>query len=180
MCSFIVDQPMRKVVVKSRKIVLGCRMWCLRPGLFVHGGREVYLHTALGDWQTDLYNCIVILSQVVGFTIFPHSHVQSNKRPAEIYTTQYGWDITGCSAMPSSYIYAPHFQALWSSNSENYINSSSKKQKIKKVLLFKKSFLFYLILYNPPTNVTAYNCCIWLFVCPKIGKAKYTLNLVEE
>ena len=50
---FIVDQPMRKVVaqtvVKSRKIVLGCRMWCLRPGLFVHGGLEGYLHTALGD-----------------------------------------------------------------------------------------------------------------------------------
>ena len=43
-------------------------------------GVEGSLHTALGDWQTDLYNCTVILSQVVGFTIFPHSHVHSPTR----------------------------------------------------------------------------------------------------
>ena len=38
------------------------------------------LHTALGDWQTDLYNCTVNLSQVVGFTIFPHSYVHNPTR----------------------------------------------------------------------------------------------------
>ena len=38
------------------------------------------LHIALVDWQTDLYNCTLILSQVVGFTIFPHSHVHSPTR----------------------------------------------------------------------------------------------------
>ena len=41
------------------------------------GGR---LHIALGDWQTDLYNCILILSQAVGFAIFPHSHVHGPAR----------------------------------------------------------------------------------------------------
>ena len=30
------------------------------------------LHISLGDWQTDLYNCTLILSQAVGFAIFPH------------------------------------------------------------------------------------------------------------
>ena len=38
------------------------------------------LHIALGDWQTDLYNCTLILSQAVGFTIFPHSHVHGRAR----------------------------------------------------------------------------------------------------
>ena len=69
---FVGDQPVRKcvahTVVRSRKIVLGVGR--LRPGLFV----------ALGDWQTDLYNCILILSQAVGFAIFPHSHVHGPAR----------------------------------------------------------------------------------------------------
>ena len=38
------------------------------------------LHIGLGDWQTDLYNCTVVLSQAVGFTIFPHSHVHGPAR----------------------------------------------------------------------------------------------------
>ena len=38
------------------------------------------LHIALGDWQADLDNCTVILSEVVGFTIFPHPHVHSPTR----------------------------------------------------------------------------------------------------
>ena len=38
------------------------------------------LHIALGDWQTDLYNCTLILSQAVGFAIFPHSHVHGPAR----------------------------------------------------------------------------------------------------
>ena len=38
------------------------------------------LHIALVDWQTDLYNCTLILSQTVGFTIFPRSHVQDPTR----------------------------------------------------------------------------------------------------
>ena len=65
-------------VVRSRKIVLGVGR--LRPGLFVHRGGGGGLHIALGDWQTDLYNCILILSQAVGFAIFPHSHVHGPAR----------------------------------------------------------------------------------------------------
>ena len=71
-------------VVRSRKIVLGVGR--LRPGLFVHRGEGGFtqgregLHIALGDWQTDLYNCILILSQAVGFAIFPHSHVHGPAR----------------------------------------------------------------------------------------------------
>ena len=45
----------------------------------VHRG-EGGLHIGLGDWQTDLYNCILILSQAVGFAIFPHSHVHGPAR----------------------------------------------------------------------------------------------------
>ena len=70
---------MRKFVahtaVGSRKIGVGR----LRPGLLVHRG-EGGLHIALGDWQTDLYNCTLILRQAVGFAIFPHSHVHSPAR----------------------------------------------------------------------------------------------------
>ena len=78
---FVGDQPMRTfvahTVVRSRKIVLGVGR--LRLGLFVHSG-EWGLHIAFGDWQTDLYNCILILSQAVGFAIFPHSHVHGPAR----------------------------------------------------------------------------------------------------
>ena len=78
---FVGDQPMRKfvahTVVRSRKIVLGVGRW--QPGLFVHGGWGG-LHIALGGWQTDLYNCILILSQAVGFAIFPHAHVHGPAR----------------------------------------------------------------------------------------------------
>ena len=70
---------MRKFVahtaVGSRKIGVGR----LRPGLLVHRG-EGGLHIALGDWQTDLYNCTLILRQAVGFAIFPHSHVHGPAR----------------------------------------------------------------------------------------------------
>ena len=77
--------PLRKfvahTVVRSRKIVLGVgRLWLV---LFVHrggGGGGGGLHITLGDWQTDLYNCTLILSQAVGFAIFPHSHVHSPAR----------------------------------------------------------------------------------------------------
>ena len=67
---FVGDQPMRTfvahTVVTSRKNVLGVGR--LRLG-FVHRG-EGGLHIALGDWQTDLYNC----SQAVGFE-FSHIHM---------------------------------------------------------------------------------------------------------
>ena len=76
------DQPVRKFVahnvVRSRKIVLGVGCW--RPGLFVHRGEGWGRHIALGDRQTDLYNCTLILSQAVGFAIFPHSHVHDPAR----------------------------------------------------------------------------------------------------
>ena len=43
-------------------------------------GRGDDVHIAFGDWQTDLCNCTLILSQAVGFTIFPHSHVHGPAR----------------------------------------------------------------------------------------------------
>ena len=127
---FVGDQPMRKciahTVVRSRKIVLGCWVGCLRPGLFVlvHGGEG-------GDWQSDLYNCTLILSQAVGFTIFPHSHVHGPARDLNGSTPLVcGWDL-GSSAMLSPYVYNLHFQALWSSDSENYIISVKLKETLR-------------------------------------------------
>ena len=77
---FVGNQPVRKsfahTVVRSRKIVLGVGR--LRPGLYTEGRGG--LHIGLGDWQTDLYNCILILSQAVGFAIFPRSHVHGPAR----------------------------------------------------------------------------------------------------
>ena len=55
--------------------VLAAGVVCTR-GELGEGG----LHIGLGDWQTDLYNCILILSQAVGFAIFPHSHVHGPAR----------------------------------------------------------------------------------------------------
>ena len=60
------------------EIQKNCTSRALASGLFVHGGGG--LHISLGDWQTDLYNCILILSQAVGFAIFPHSHVHGPAR----------------------------------------------------------------------------------------------------
>ena len=78
------------------------------------------------DWQTDLYkyyNCSLILSQAVGFTVFPHSHVHSPARDLNGSTPLVcGWDL-GSSSVLSPYVYDLHFQALWSSDSENYISS---------------------------------------------------------
>ena len=75
------------------------------------------------DWLTDLYNCSLILSQAVGFTIFPHSHVHSPARDLNRSTPLVcGWDL-GSSAMLLPYVYDLLFQALWSSDSENYISS---------------------------------------------------------
>ena len=85
---FVGDQPMRTfvahTVVRSRKIVLGVGR--LQPGLFVHRGEGRVtqgrggLHIGLGDWQTDLYNCILNLIQAVVFAIFPHLHVHGPAR----------------------------------------------------------------------------------------------------
>ena len=121
---FVGDQPMRiffaHTVVRSRKIVLGCWVGRLRPGLFVHGKGA---GGGLADWSVQQYNCTLILSQAVGFTIFPHSHVHSPARELNGSTPLVcGWDL-GSSAMLSPYVYDLHFQALWSSDSENYISS---------------------------------------------------------
>ena len=82
---FVGDQPVRTfvahTVVRSRQIVLGC---CGRGCLYTEGRWD--LHIALGDWQTDLYNCTLIPSQAVGFTIFPtFTCARPSKR--RIYTT---------------------------------------------------------------------------------------------
>ena len=42
----------------------------LAAGVVCTHREEGDLHIALGDWQTDLYNCTLILSQAVGFVIF--------------------------------------------------------------------------------------------------------------
>ena len=49
------------------------RVVCTQRGGGGYTG-EGGLHIALGDWQTDLYNCILILSQAVGFE-FSHIHM---------------------------------------------------------------------------------------------------------
>ena len=105
---FVGDQPMRKcvahTVVGSRKIVLGCWVGRLRPGLFVHRGEGWGLLIALGDRQTDLYNCTLILRQAVGFTISPQSHVHGPARDLNGSTPLVcGWDRAS-SAMLSPYV----------------------------------------------------------------------------
>ena len=75
------------------------------------GGGGGVLDIALGDLQTDLYNCTLILSQAVGFAIFPHSHVHSPARDVNGSTPLVcGWDLAS-SAMLSPYVYDLHFQA---------------------------------------------------------------------
>ena len=101
-------------VERSRKVVLSCWVGCLRLGLFVHGGSEGGLHIALGDWQTDLYSCAVVLSHVVGFTISPHSHVHGpttcTRDPHR--STPLSVADLGSGAVLSPCIHALHFQAL--------------------------------------------------------------------
>ena len=71
---FVGDQPTRKFVeVQTNCTRLLSR--ALAAGVVCTWGGGGGLHITLGDWQTDLYNCTLILSQAVGFTIFPHSHV---------------------------------------------------------------------------------------------------------
>ena len=94
----------------------------LQIGQGVQGDWKVFFQLQ-ADWQTDLYNCTLILSQAVGLTIFPHSHVHGPARALNGSTPLVcGWDL-GSSAMQSPYVYDLHFQALWSSDSENYIGS---------------------------------------------------------
>jgi len=106
---FVGDQPVRKcvahTVVRSRIFLLSCWVGCLWQGFFVHGGvGGGSQHIALGDWQTDLYNCTLILSQAVGFTIFPHSHVHGPARDLNRSTPLVcGWDGAS-SAMLSPYV----------------------------------------------------------------------------
>ena len=52
----------------------------LAAGVVLHRGEGWGLLIALGDRQTDLYNCTLILSQAVGFTISPQSHVHGPAR----------------------------------------------------------------------------------------------------
>ena len=109
--------PLRKfvahTVARSWKIVRGCWVGCLRLGLFVGGGGGV----------TGRLTCTTVGCHFVGFTIFPHSHVRSPARDLNGSTPLVcGWDL-GSSAMLLPYIYDLYFQALWTSDSENYINS---------------------------------------------------------
>ena len=56
----------------TRSRALAARVVWIRGGGGVTQGRGG-LHIAFGDWHTDLYNCILILSQAVGFE-FSHIH----------------------------------------------------------------------------------------------------------
>ena len=75
---FVGDQPMRKcvahTVVGSRKIVLGCWVGCLRPGLFYTEGRGG-VYSSL--WVTGRLICTTALSFWVKLLAlqFPHSHM---------------------------------------------------------------------------------------------------------
>ena len=107
---FVGDQPMRKfvahTVVGSRKIVLGCWVGRLRRGVVCtqRGGGGGGLLIALGDRQTDLYNCTLILSQAVGFTISPQSHAHGPARDLKGSTPLLcGWDRAS-SAMLLPYV----------------------------------------------------------------------------
>ena len=108
-----------------QKVVLGCRVRCFQPGLFVHGGEGVSTHCSgwLADWSVQLHSHSESSCWLYNFPTF--TCAQSKKSPAQIYTTQCGWDLVGSSAMLLPYIYALHFQALWSSDSESHINLSS-------------------------------------------------------
>ena len=44
--------------------------------------------------KANLYNCTLILSQVVGFTIFPHSHVHNQRGDLHKFTPLRSWDVT--------------------------------------------------------------------------------------
>ena len=75
-----------------------------------------------------------------------------------MYTAQCGRDL-GSSAMLSPYIYAQHFQALWSFDSENHISSNSETED-NFFLIIKKKFTLTVMLQ-------------------KIGKTKYTMSLMK-
>ena len=91
--------------------VLAARVVCTR-----RGGGSTHCYGWQADWS---YNCTLIPSQVAGFTIIPHSHGHGPTRDPQRSTT-FTVSETGSSAMLSSYIHALHFQALWSSDSENH------------------------------------------------------------
>ena len=123
---FVGHHPMRiflLTVVRSRKIIQDRWVGHLWPGLFVHGGEAGFPHCFgwLADWSVQLHSHSESSCWLYNFPTF--TCAQSNKRHAQIYITQCGWDLFCSSAMLSSYIYPLHFQALSSSDSENYINS---------------------------------------------------------
>ena len=129
---FIVDQWKISCsqCCEAREVVLGCSVGCLRPGLFVHRGEGGFTHHSgwLVDWSVQLHCCSESSCWLYNFPTF--TCAQSNKRPAQIYTTQCGWNL-GSSAMLSPYIYVLHFQALLSFDSENYVKLIEKKKKKK-------------------------------------------------
>ena len=67
----------QKNCTRSRALAAGV-VCTQRGGGFTQGRGG--LHIALGDWQTDLYNCILNLIQAVVFAIFPHLHVHGPAR----------------------------------------------------------------------------------------------------
>ena len=97
-------------------------------------------HNALGGWHTDLYNCTLILSQTLGFTIFPHSHVHDPTRDLA-KSTPFSVNKT-LVALPCCC--ALHFLALWSSDSKNYSSSSlykkSNNRRLRSCSFIKENF----------------------------------------
>ena len=149
---FVGAQPRRKfvahTVVRSRKIILGCWVRNLRLGLFVHGGEGGSTHCFgwLADWSVQLQSHSESSCGLYSFPTF--TCAWPSKRSKWIYTTRV-WP-----RLP--YIYDLHFQALWPSDSENYINSSSYKhwERVCVCLtnwlscLYNKSVQFQLMHYD--------------------------------
>ena len=89
---FVGDQPMIKfvahIVVRSRKIVLGCWVGHLRPGLFVHTerrGGSTHCFGWLADWSVQLHCCSESSCWHYNFPTF--TCARPSKRSERIYTT---------------------------------------------------------------------------------------------
>ena len=112
-------------LLRSRKVVLGCRVGWLWPVLFVHWGVGGSKHCCgwLADLSVQLHSHSESSCWLYNFTTFTCARPTRDLHrftPFSVVET-----LVATSALLLPDIYALHFQALWSDDSENYINSSS-------------------------------------------------------